>query len=66
MSFYVAGWRVELGQDTRGRDYWRARRGPWQRGAPRPASLRELCEETPLGTRPIRTEDALPLEQLPL
>lgn len=65
MSFYVAGWRICLETDARGAEYWRAYRGPWQRGAHRPASLRQLCEAAPVGAWPMRTEDSL-MEQLPL
>lgn len=47
--FYVAGWRIELGQDAQRepRPYWRAYRGGYQRGAHSPQSLRELCEQAP-------------------
>ena len=61
VSFVVAGWYITLGQDAQRKpcDYWQARRGPWERGAHSPATLRELCEGTPLHLTPVRTEDTM-------
>lgn len=54
-----AGWAVTTEADGRGRNYWRARRGPWTRGAHRLASLRTLCDETPAGEEPRGTVEGI-------
>lgn len=53
----IPGWDVELTQDSQGRPYYRAYRGPWQRGSHTIEGLREQCVTCPTDTTPTVTPE---------